>query len=63
MGKPRDDRSKDLFRPALEEIIDMGHALVRLAKRSIGAFSTSASARSARPGQVSRRCPHGWWRG
>ena len=31
MGKPRDDRSKDLFRPALEEIIDMGHALVRLA--------------------------------
>jgi len=32
MGKPRDDRSKDLFRPALDEIIDMGHALVRLAK-------------------------------
>ena len=32
MGKPRDDRSKDLFQPALEEIIDMGHALVRLAK-------------------------------
>ena len=32
MGKPRDERSKDLFRPALEEIIDMGHALVRLAQ-------------------------------
>jgi transposase, IS5 family len=32
MGKPRDERSKDLFQPALEEIIDMGHALVRLAK-------------------------------
>src|SRR4029450_9690291 len=32
MGKPRDDRSKDLFQPALEEIIDMGHALVRLVK-------------------------------
>ena len=31
MGKPRDERSKDLFQPALEEIIDMGHALVRLA--------------------------------
>jgi hypothetical protein len=26
MGKPRDDRSKDLFRPALDEIIDMSHA-------------------------------------
>jgi transposase, IS5 family len=32
MGKPRDERSKDLFRPALDEIIDMSHALVRLAK-------------------------------
>ena len=32
MGRPRDDRSKDLFQPALEEIINMGHALVRLAK-------------------------------
>jgi IS5 family transposase len=32
MGKPRDERSRDLFQPALEEIIDMGHALVRLAK-------------------------------
>jgi transposase, IS5 family len=32
MGKPRDERSKDLFRPALDEIIDMSHALVRLAQ-------------------------------
>lgn len=32
MGKPRDDRHKDLFRPALDEIIDMGHPLARLAK-------------------------------
>jgi IS5 family transposase len=32
MGKPRDVRRKDLFRPALDEIIDMRHALVRLAK-------------------------------
>jgi IS5 family transposase len=31
MARPRDDRQKDLLRPALEEIIDMGHALVRLA--------------------------------
>jgi transposase, IS5 family len=31
MAKPRDDRQKDLFRPPLEQIIDMGHPLVRLA--------------------------------
>jgi IS5 family transposase len=31
MSKPRDDRQKDLFRPPLEEIIDLGHPLVRLA--------------------------------
>src|SRR5215470_6412349 len=30
MSKPRDERQKDLFRPALERIIDMGHPLVRL---------------------------------
>ena len=31
MAQPRDDRQKDLFRPALDQIIDMGHPLVRLA--------------------------------
>ena len=31
MARPRDDRQKDLLRPALEEIIDLGHPLVRLA--------------------------------
>jgi transposase, IS5 family len=31
MGRPRDDRQKDLLRPALDQIIDMGHPLVRLA--------------------------------
>jgi len=31
VSKPRDERQKDLFRPALEQIIDMGHPLVRLA--------------------------------
>jgi len=31
MGKPRDERQKDLFRPALEAIINLGHPLVRLA--------------------------------
>ena len=32
MSKPRDERQKDLFRPALDQIIDMGHPLVRLAQ-------------------------------
>ena len=31
MSKPRDDRQVELFRPALEQIIDMGYPLVRLA--------------------------------
>jgi IS5 family transposase len=32
MSKPHDERQRDLFRPALERIIDMGHPLVRLAE-------------------------------
>jgi transposase, IS5 family len=31
MAKPRDERQKDLFRPPLDRIIDLGHPLVRLA--------------------------------
>ena len=31
MGRPRDDRQKDLLRPALDQIIDLSHPLVRLA--------------------------------
>src|SRR5215469_10098837 len=31
MAKPRDNRQKDLLRPALEAIIDHSHPLVRLA--------------------------------
>src|SRR6201982_2236261 len=31
MSNPRDDRQKDLLLPALDQIIDMGHPLVRLA--------------------------------
>ena len=30
MAQPRDDRQKELFRPALDQIIDMGHPLARL---------------------------------
>jgi IS5 family transposase len=32
MSKPRDNRHKDLFRPSLEEIIDLGHPLARLSR-------------------------------
>ena len=49
MSRPRDDRQKDLLRPALEEIIDLGHPLVRLASRSIGSSSMDGSARFALP--------------
>src|SRR5215467_6175308 len=31
MSQPRDDRQDDLFRPVLEEIINLRHPLVRLA--------------------------------
>src|SRR6202171_2524682 len=31
MSRPRDERQKDLFRPALDRIIDLDHALARLA--------------------------------
>ena len=34
MSRPRDDRQKDLLRPALEEIIDLDHPLARL----VGSF-------------------------
>ena len=32
MGRPRDDRQKDLLLPALDQIIDLKHPLVRLAR-------------------------------
>ena len=53
-GKPRDDRQKDLLRPALDQIIDLGHPLVRLAARSTGGFSMTALVRCARPVRGSR---------
>ena len=33
MSQPRDDRQKELFRPALDLIIDRSHPLVRLAEK------------------------------
>jgi IS5 family transposase len=53
MGKPRDERQKDLFRPPLETIINLGHPLVRLAEEIDWSFLDSrfGSVCSAGPGQ------------
>jgi transposase, IS5 family len=34
MSRPRDDRQDDPFRPALRDIIDLHHPLVRLAEET-----------------------------
>ena len=53
MSKPRDERQKDLFRPALDQIIDKGHPLVRLAQEIDWSFLEQrfASVCEAGPGQ------------
>ena len=38
MSKPRDDGQAEMFRPAHEQIIDLGHPLVRSSRSSIGSF-------------------------
>ena len=55
--------SGDLLRPALEEIIDLGHPLVRLAREIDWGFLDRrfASVCTSGPGQP--RLPTGWWRG
>src|SRR5438270_8758802 len=50
MAKPRDDRQKDLLRPALEAIIDLGHPLVRLARQIDWGFLDSRFAAVCAPG-------------
>ena len=50
MAKPRDDRQKDLLRPALEDIIDLGHPLVRLAREIDWGFLDSRLASVCTPG-------------
>ena len=53
MSKPRDDRLAELFRPALEAIIDLGHPLVRLAAEIDWDFVATHFGAAYRPG-VSR---------
>ena len=59
MAKPRDDRQKDLLRPALEAIIDLGHPLVRLAREIDwqfldGRFAGVCAAGAGQPGLPTR---------
>jgi IS5 family transposase len=57
MARPRDDRQKDFLRPTLEEIIDMGHSLVRLAQKIDWGFLDGrfGSVCQPRPGQPGLR--------
>jgi len=50
MAKPRDDRQKDLLRPALEEIIDLGHPLPRLGRAIDWTFLDGRFASVCAPG-------------
>ena len=54
MSKPRDNRHKDLFRPALDEIIDLGHPLARLAEEIDWDFLDRRFASASGPGQPSQ---------
>src|SRR3979490_835542 len=50
MAKPRDNRQKDLLRPALEDIIDLSHPLVRLAREIDWMFLDGRFAGACAPG-------------
>src|SRR3546814_15748608 len=50
MTRPRDERQKDLFRLPLEEIMDLAHALVRLAGAIDGEFLDRRFAATCGPG-------------
>ncbi len=60
MAKPRDERQKDLLRPALDQIIDMEHPLARLAgeidwaflERRFGAVCASGPGQPALPARL-----------
>jgi IS5 family transposase len=53
----RDDRQKDLLRPALEAIIDLGHPLVRLAREIDWGFLDRRFASVCTPGPGQRGLP------
>jgi transposase, IS5 family len=54
VARSRDDRQRDLLRPALDDIIDLGHPLVRLAREIDwqfldSRFSSVCTPREGRP--------------
>ena len=57
VARPRDDRQKDLLRPALEEIIDLGHPLVRLAREIDWGFLDQRFANVCAPGPAQPGLP------
>jgi IS5 family transposase len=50
MSRPRDERQKELFRPALDQIIDLGHPLARLAGEIDWGFIDRRFSAVCRPG-------------
>jgi transposase, IS5 family len=50
MAQPRDDRQRELFRPALDQIIDLGHPLVLLAGKIDWGFIDKALGEVYTPG-------------
>src|SRR5215510_4612809 len=60
MSQPRDDRQDDLFRPPLEEIINLRHPLVRLAGEIDWDFLAGRFSSVCRvgPGQAGGRAVH-----
>jgi hypothetical protein len=61
VARPREDREKDLLRPALKEIIDLDHPLMRLARETARGFSIRCERLHA--GHVSLACRPSWRRG
>lgn len=53
MSKPRDERQKALLRPALDQIIDPGHPLARLAQEIDWDFLDSGFSAMCRTGPIS----------
>jgi hypothetical protein len=51
VARPREDRQKDLLKPALEEVIDLGHPLVPLARAIDGGFLDRRFAGVCTPGR------------
>ncbi len=51
VAKPRDDGQRDLLRPALEDIIDLGHPLARLAREIDWGFLDQRFSSVCTPGE------------